>query len=69
MQRRGWTLLFHAAIIAQLRRLQAAGERAEQNDPRGFEGNANVKCFRALSQLILNIVLSDPARDEYRQPA
>jgi toxin YhaV len=67
MQRQGWTLLFHAAIIAQLRRLQAAAERAERNDPRGFEGNANVKLFRALSQLILNVVPSDPARDEYRQ--
>lgn len=67
MQRHGWTLLFHEGVIEQLRKLQAAMERAEQNDPQGFEGNANVKLFRALSQLILEVVPSDPTRDEYRQ--
>ena len=67
MRRHGWTLLFHEGVIGQLRKLQAAAERAERNDPRGFEGNANVKLFRALSQLILEVVPSDPARDEYRQ--
>ena len=67
MQRHGWTLLFHEGVIEQLRKLQAAAERAEQNDPQGFESNANVKLFRALSQLILDTVPSDPARDEYRQ--
>ena len=67
MQRHGWTLLFHEGVIEQLRKLHAAAERAEQNDPQGFESNANVKLFRALSQLILETVPSDPARDEYRQ--
>ena len=67
MQRHGWTLLFHEGVIEQLRKLQAAAERAEQNDPQGFESNANVKLFRALSQLILDVVPSDPARDEFRQ--
>ena len=67
MQRHGWTLLFHEGVIEQLRKLQAAAERAEQNDPHGFEGNANVKLFRALSQLIMEVVPSDPSRDEYRQ--
>ena len=67
MQRHGWTLLFHEIVIEQLRKLQAAEERAEQNDPHGFEGNANVKLFRALSQLIMEVVPSDPSRDEYCQ--
>jgi toxin YhaV len=67
MQRHGWTLLFHDGVVDQLRKLQAAAARAEQNDPQGFESNANAKLFRALSQLIMDIVPSDPARDEYRQ--
>lgn len=67
MQRHGWILLFHACIVAQLRKLHAAAERAQRNDPEGFESNANVKLFRALSQLMLETVPSDPARDEYRQ--
>lgn len=67
MQRHGWTLLFHDGVVEQLRKLHAAAQRAEQNDPAGFEGNANVKLFRALNQLILEIVPSDPARDEFRQ--
>jgi len=63
----GWTLLFHEGVISQLRKLQEAAARAEQNDPQGFEGNANVKLLRALSQLIMDGVPSDPARDEFRQ--
>ncbi|WP_159911080.1 type II toxin-antitoxin system YhaV family toxin [Pantoea sp. 18069] len=67
MQRHGWTLLFHDCVIEQLQRLQAATRRAQENDPKGFESNASVKLFRALSQLMLDVVPSDPARDEYRQ--
>ena len=67
MQRHGWVLLFHECIVEQLQKLHAAAERARGNDPEGFEHNANVKLFRALSQLILDTVPSDPARDEYRQ--
>lgn len=67
MQRHGWILLFHECIVEQLRKLHAAAERAQRNDPEGFESNANVKLFRALSQLMLETVPSDPARDEYRQ--
>ncbi|WP_140720710.1 MULTISPECIES: type II toxin-antitoxin system YhaV family toxin [Gammaproteobacteria] len=67
MQRHGWTLLFHEGVIGQLRKLHAAAERAEQNDPRRVESNANVKLFRALSQLIMEVVPGDPARDEFRQ--
>lgn len=54
-------------MIEQLRKLQATVERVEQNDPQGFEGNANVKLFRALSQLIMEVVPSDPSRNGYRQ--
>jgi len=67
MQRHGWTLLFHDCVIEQLQKLYAAVQRAQQNDPKGFAPNANVKLFRALSQLMLNVVPDDPARDEYRQ--
>ena len=67
MQRHGWTLLFHDCVAMQLQKLSAAADQAQQTDPDGFEGNANVKLFRALSQLILDTVPIDPARDEYRQ--
>lgn len=67
MQRHGWTLLFHDGVIGQLQRLHTAARRAQENDPKGFETNANVKLFRALSQLMLDVVPGDPARDEYRQ--
>lgn len=66
-QYHGWTLLFHEGVTVQLRKLQEAARRAEQNDPHGFESNANVKLFRALSHLIMEAVPSDPARDEFRQ--
>ena len=67
MQRHGWALLFHDCVIEQLQKLQAAARRAQENDPKGFESNANVKLFRALSQLMMDVVPGDPARDEYRQ--
>ncbi|KYZ86196.1 type II toxin-antitoxin system YhaV family toxin [Alcanivorax sp. KX64203] len=67
MERHGWILLFHDCIVEQLQKLCAAIERAQRNDPKGYESNANVKLFRALTQLILDVVPSDPGRDEYRQ--
>lgn len=67
MQKHGWTLLFHSCIAAQLQKLHNATLRAELNDPQGFATNANVKLFRAISHLILDIIPADPARDEYRQ--
>ncbi len=67
MQRHGWSLLFHDCLIEQLRKLKAASDRAEAADPSGFEANANVKLYRALSHLIIDVVPSDPAREEYRQ--
>ena len=67
MQQHGWTLLFHDSLIDQLMKLRAAVLRAQENDSEGFESNANVKLFRALSQLMMDVVPGDPARDEYRQ--
>ncbi len=67
IERHGWTLLFHDCIVEQLERLQAASERAEKSDPDGFETNANVKLFKALAHLIMEVVPTDPGRDEYRQ--
>ncbi|MCX8016535.1 MAG: type II toxin-antitoxin system YhaV family toxin [Rhodocyclaceae bacterium] len=67
MQRHGWTLLFHDCLIEQLQKLQAAAARAQAQDPAGFESNANVKLLTALATLILEVIPSNPNRDEYRQ--
>ncbi len=67
MQRHEWTVLFHDCVVEQLQKLNAAARRAEQNDRQGFRSNANVKLLNALSQLMLDVVPSDPSRDEYRQ--
>lgn len=67
MQRHGWTLLFHDCAVEQLRKLHTAAMRAEQKDPVGFESNVNVKLFRALSQLILEVAPSNPSREDFRQ--
>ena len=67
MQRNGWTLLFHDCLIDQLRKLHNAVQRAQRSDPAGFASNANVKLFRALSRLMLEVIPLDPSRDEYRQ--
>lgn len=67
MQSHGWTLLFNDSLIGQLRNLHTAVRRAQENDRKGFQSNANVKFFRALTHLMHDVVPSDPARDEYRQ--
>lgn len=67
IQRHGWNLLFHECLIEQLQKLETAAARAQAQDPQGFETNANVKLFEALATLILEVVPSDPNRDEYRQ--
>lgn len=67
MLRHGWTLLFHDCVIEQLQRLFAATRRAQQNDPKGFQSNANVRLFRALSRVMLDVVPGNPASEEYRQ--
>jgi len=67
MQRHGWNLLLHECLSEQLQKLHSAAERARQQDPQGFESNANVRLFAGLSKLILDVVPSDPNREEYRQ--
>lgn len=67
IQRHGWNLLFHACLIEQLRKLDAAAARARAQDADGYSSNANVKLFNALSQLILETVPAAPGREEYRQ--
>jgi len=67
MQVNGWTLLFHKGIIEQLSRLRTAAMKAQAQDSTGSDGNANVKLFRALTRLLLEVVPGDPAREEYRQ--
>ena len=67
IQRHGWSLLFHEGLSQQLQKLHASAGRARAQDPTGFELNANVKLFNALSKLILDTVPSDPNREEYRQ--
>lgn len=70
IQRHGWNLLFHECLIEQLQKLETAASRAQAQDPEGFSSNANVKLFdalTALTALILDVVPSDPNRDEYRQ--
>jgi toxin YhaV len=60
IQRHGWNLLFHECLSEQLQKLQAAAERAHQQDPQGFESNANVRLFAALSKLIFDAMPHDP---------
>lgn len=67
IERHGWKLLFHECLIAQLQKLQTAAQRAETQDPQGYESNANFKLFNALSLLMLETVPGDPNREEYRQ--
>ena len=67
IERHGWTLLFHQCIVEQLRKFAAVVDRAGLQDPQGFEANANVKLFRALTHVMLEAVPGDPNRDEYRQ--
>jgi len=67
MERNRWTLLFHECIVGQLQKLGAAAHRAQMQDPQDFEGNANVKLFKALSHLMLEVVPGDPNRDDFRQ--
>ena len=63
----GWTLLFHEAIIVQVKNLADAYERTRRGDPKGFRSNANVKLLAALAKLVLEIIPANPSRPEYRQ--
>jgi len=62
----GWTLLFHEAIIGQLKRLADTFERARKRNPKRFRSNANVKLFAAIAKLVLEVIPADPSRPEYR---
>jgi toxin YhaV len=66
-QYHGWSLLFHDCICEQLQKLNLAASRARTQDPHGFESNANVRLFAALSKLIFEVIPNDPNREEYRQ--
>jgi toxin YhaV len=63
----GWRLLFHDAIIGQVRRLDEACERARKSDPSNFRSNTNVKLWVALAKLMFEVIPADPSRPEYRQ--
>lgn len=67
IKRHGWTLLFHECLREQLQKLETAVTRAQAQDPEGFESNANVKLFNALSKLILETIPDNPNHEEYRQ--
>lgn len=67
IKRHGWTLLFHECLREQLQKLEAAVTRAQSQNPEGFESNASVKLFNALSKLILETIPSNPNHEEYRQ--
>jgi toxin YhaV len=63
----GWTLLFHEALIGQLKILATACQRARKADAKNFRSNASVKLFAALAKLMLEMIPADPSRPEYRQ--
>jgi len=63
----GWTLLFHEALIGQVKTLADACRRARRADAKNFRSNANVKLFAALAKLLLEIIPADPTRPEHRQ--
>ena len=63
----GWTLLFHEAIISQVKVLADGYQRARKADLKNFHSNANVKVFAAVAKLMLEVIPSDPSRTEYRQ--
>lgn len=62
----GWTLLFHDAILDQIKTLAAAAGRARQADPKGYRANANVKLLAAIAKLVMEVIPADPSRIEYR---
>ena len=57
----GWTLLFHEAIIVQVKNLADAYERTRKGNPKGFRSDANVKLLAALAKLVLEIIPANPA--------
>ena len=65
-ERHGWKLFFHDCLLEQLKKLEVAVDRSKRNDPSGYESNANVKLYIAISHLIFESIPSDPSRPEYR---
>jgi len=67
----GWTLLFHEALIGQLKTLATACQRARRVDAQNFRSNANVKLFRAAREADAGDDSggSDPSRVPLRQHA
>jgi toxin YhaV len=63
----GWTLLFHEALVRQVRNLANAFERARKAEPKSFRSNANAKLFAAVAKLVLEVIPADPGQPEYRQ--
>ena len=63
IQRHGWNLLFHDCLIEQLQKLYASVECARVQDSALVDSNANVKLFKALSQLMLETIPGDPNRE------
>ncbi|MGH6619323.1 MAG: type II toxin-antitoxin system YhaV family toxin [Alphaproteobacteria bacterium] len=63
----GWTLLFHEAIIGQVKNLADAYERARKADSKNVRSNANAKLFAALAKLMLEVIPADPGHPDYRQ--
>src|ERR1700688_4120585 len=63
----GWTLLFHEAIVSQVKNLADAYARARKADPKNLRSNANVKLLAAVARLMLEAIPADPSRREYRQ--
>ena len=63
----GWTLLFHGAVVGQVKSLAHAYARARKADAKNFRSNANAKLFAALAKLMLEVIPADPSRPEYRQ--
>lgn len=62
-----WSLLFHQCLLEQLERLRKASDKALTANPDTAHTNANVKLYAALAKLMLEVIPSDPGRDEYRQ--
>jgi len=62
-----WTILFHEAVIGQVKNLADAYERARKADPKNFQSNANVKLFTGVAKLMLEVIPADPSRPEFRQ--
>jgi toxin YhaV len=67
VQRHGWTVVAHPLFLDQLEKLRALVARARQSNPESWQGNANVKLFVALLDLVLERIPRDPLSPDFRQ--